>query len=60
MVGTMRARAFAAPVLIVDDIVTTGATLREARRALEISGVRVVGAAVIARVDNFAPRAAKG
>ena len=60
VVGTMRARAFAAPVLIVDDIVTTGATLREARRALEISGVRVVGAAVIARVDNFAPRAAKG
>lgn len=34
--------------LIVDDIVTTGSTLREARRALETAGWPVVGAAVVA------------
>lgn len=35
-------------VLIVDDIVTTGATLREAARALESGGTAPCGAAVIA------------
>ncbi|AWB85827.1 ComF family protein [Mycetocola zhujimingii] len=34
--------------LVVDDVVTTGATLREARRALDSAGARTVGAVVIA------------
>jgi ComF family protein len=50
--GTMRARSCAAPVIIVDDIVTTGASLSEAVRALRRGGTRVLGAAVIADADD--------
>jgi predicted amidophosphoribosyltransferase len=40
------------PVLLVDDIVTTGATLDEASRALEDAGWQVLGAAVVASVST--------
>jgi ComF family protein len=47
--GTMRAREAAGlRVLVVDDVLTTGATLDEAVRALRAGGAEVAGCAVIA------------
>jgi len=50
LAGSMRARRAAAGrrFLLVDDVVTTGGTLREAHRALTATGAEVLGAAVVA------------
>lgn len=64
--GTLMARGrprpadAAAPAerwLVVDDIVTTGATLREAARALLMAGFPVAGAAVVAATQIGTPAA---
>ncbi|MGP3535419.1 ComF family protein [Microbacterium sp. RD1] len=55
-VDSMRARGAAgARILLVDDVVTTGATLREAARALRADGATVVGAVTVAATAKRIP-----
>ncbi|WP_091231901.1 ComF family protein [Microbacterium sp. 3J1] len=44
------------PVILVDDIVTTGATLDEAARALDVAGFRVVAAVALAATPRHSER----
>ncbi len=56
LAGALRApHRPAGRLLVVDDILTTGATVHEAVRALQAAGGRVVGAAVVAAAGTHRP-----
>ena len=50
-----RGRRPSVPVVLVDDVITTGTTLREAQRALEAAGIHPIGAATVAATRRRTP-----
>lgn len=62
LVAAMAATAGAAHpgVVLCDDVVTTGATLREAQRALEEAGIPVRAIAAVAATRRHSPGSARG
>ncbi len=66
LAGTMRCRRLpsagtpgAARVVVVDDVLTTGSTAREAQRALEERGLPVLGIATLAATRRRAPESSE-
>lgn len=60
LVGTMTARAHTGPVILVDDVRTTGASLAEGNRALRAARIPILGNAVVALADDAPDNVAKG
>lgn len=56
---TMQAARTTGPLVLIDDVATSGASLREAVRALRRAGNTLVGAAVVAQAEKLPQHSAK-